>query len=382
MQTTFDDIRPYIDAEIPAAMQRIAGSDHLESMCRFVFPGRDAGEIKEMLLGFATIEDFQSKVMYFVNDQIIRNTIDHFSYDGLAHLDPKKKYLFISNHRDIMLDSSLLQQVFHINGFPTTEITFGSNLMSSQLLIDIGKANKMFKVARGGNAREFYENSRRLSDYIRYTITEKGASIWIAQRDGRTKDGNDATDQGIIKMFCMSDTKDLVKSVEALNIVPVAVSYQWEPCDFFKTKELYQSQGGVKYVKQKDEDFISILTGVTQQKGCVHFSLCKPLEKEEYIGFANELPGKFYKQIAALIDDRIYKNYKLWNTNYIAHDIRSGTNTYAAHYTPEEKEHFMQKYRSVLHQIDGDKDIISTIYLGIYANPVDKKGTLLQLNRC
>ena len=373
MSTKFDDIRPYTDAEIPAAMQRIASSEYLQPLCNFVFPGKDVNEIKEMISGFKGIDDFQFKVMYFVNTQIIRTTIDNFSYDGTALLDPEKKYLFISNHRDIMLDSSLLQFILYTNGLSTTEITFGSNLMSSQLIIDIGKSNKMFKVVRGGNAREFLENSRHLSEYIRYAITEKGGSIWIAQRNGRTKDGNDATDQGIIKMFCMSNRHDLVKSIEELNIVPIAVSYQWEPCDSLKTKELYLSQGGAKYVKQENEDFISILTGVTQQKGNVHFSLCNPLEKEEYADFAKESPNRFYNAIANLIDRRIYNNYKLWNTNYIAHDIRSGTNEYAAHYTPEEKERFLQRFHQVLNQVDGDKDIIRSIYLGIYANPIDKK---------
>jgi len=373
MSTKFDDIRPYFDAEIPAAMQRIANSEYLKAMCDFVFPGKDVNEIKKLISSLTLIDDFQSKVMYPVNDRIIKTTIDHFSYSGLEFLDPKKKYLYVSNHRDIMLDSSLLQFLLFINGFPTSEITFGSNLMSSQLIIDIGKSNKMFKVTRGGNAREFYENSLRLSEYIRYAITEKGASVWIAQRNGRTKDGNDATDQGIIKMFCMSNKHDLVKSIEELNIVPIAVSYQWESCDMFKTKELYRSLGGVKYVKQKDEDFISILTGVTQQKGNVHFSLCKPLEKEEYIDFANESPNQFYKNIANLIDKRIYENYKLWNTNYIAHDIRSGTNKYAAHYTSEEKELFLQRFNQIMNQVDGDKNIIRSIYLGIYANPIEKK---------
>jgi len=370
MNNKFDDIRPYTDAEISEAMQRIANNEYLKPICDFVFPGKEVNEIRKMISEIKTIDEFQIKVMFFVNDQIIKNTISHFSYDGIEYLNPKKKYIFISNHRDIMLDSSLLQQVLHYNDFPSTEITFGSNLMSSQLVIDIGKSNKMFKVIRGGTAREFYENSLHLSEYIRHTITEKEESIWIAQRNGRTKDGNDATDQGIIKMFCMSNMQNLVNSIEELNIVPVAVSYQWESCDMFKTKELYQSRDGVKYIKQKDEDFISILTGITQQKGNVHLSLCEPLKKEEYINFANETPNKFYKSVANLIDERIFENYKLWSSNYIAQDIRLGTSTFANNYTSEEKTQFMQRFQHILDQIEGDKDIISSIYLGIYANPV------------
>ena len=377
MITDFDDIRPYTDAEIFEAMKRIAESEHVLPLAQFVFPEKKTSEVLKILYSCVNISDFQIRIMHEFNKQVIAKTIHTFSYSGFENIDPEKNYLFVSNHRDIVLDSSLLQSALHIENFRTTEITFGNNLMSSQLVIDIGRSNKMFKVDRSGKAREFYENSLHLSKYIRYTITEKGESIWIAQRNGRTKDGNDATDQGIIKMFCMSNTQNLVKSIEELKIVPVSISYQWEPCDILKTKELYLSRNGVKYVKQKNEDYISILTGIKQQKGNVNLSLCKPLEKEEYIDFANEPPNRFYKNIANLIDERIYNHYQLWNTNYIAHDIRSGTNRYATHYTPEEKEQFMQRFHQILNQIDGDKDIISSIYLSIYANPVDSQALIL-----
>ncbi|MCL2132315.1 MAG: 1-acyl-sn-glycerol-3-phosphate acyltransferase [Lentimicrobiaceae bacterium] len=372
MNTKFDDIRPYTDAEIPTAMQRIAESEHLPALAKFVFPEKEPAEVKTLLRNFTNIYDFQSQVMHVFNQQVIKQTIDNFSCSGLEQLNPAKNYLFVSNHRDIVLDSSLLQSSLLSAGFRTTEITFGSNLMSSPLVVDIGKSNKMFKVVRGGNAREFYKKSLHLSEYIRYVLTEKGESVWIAQRSGRAKDGNDATNQGIIRMFCMSNPQDLVQSVAELNIVPVAVSYQWESCDVLKTNELYHSQNGTKYVKQQDEDIASILTGITQQKGNVHFCICPPIEKEEYIGFANEMPNLFYKNTAQLIDKRIYTHYKLWDTNYIAHDIRSGTDRYAAHYTPEAKEQFLQKLRQTLNQIDGDKKLISEIYLGIYANAVGK----------
>jgi len=370
MITNFDDIRPYTDDEITAAMRRIAESEYLQPLAKFVFPGKTQEEVKKLLLGFKSIRDFQVGVMHVFNKQVIQQTIKSFTYSGFEHLNPGKNYLFVSNHRDIVLDSSLLQSTLHDEDFRTTEITFGNNLMSSPLVVDLGKSNKMFTVERGGTPREFYANSLHLSEYIRYVIKEKGESVWIAQRNGRTKDGNDATDQGIVKMFCISNMHDIVQSIEELNIVPVAVSYQWEPCDMFKTKELYLSRGGLKYVKQKDEDLISILTGITQQKGNVHFSICKPLEKEEYAAFANEPPNKFFKLVAGLIDKRIFENYKLWSSNYIAHDIRSGTNQYATHYTSEEKEQFMQRFQHILGQIEGDKEIISAIFLGIYANPV------------
>ena len=370
MNQKFDDIRPYIDAEIPAAMKRIAESEYFPEIARFLFPEQELSQLQTLLRSFTNIRDFQVGVMYQFNKQILAKTADKFTYSGTERLDPAKRYLFVSNHRDIALDSSLLQFTLHLEGLQTTEITFGSNLMSSQLIVDIGRSNKMFKVMRGENPRDFYKTSLYLSEYIRHTITQKGESVWIAQRNGRTKDGNDATDQGIVKMFCMSDTKDLVKSVDELNIVPVAISYQWEPCDILKTKELYLSRGDAKYIKQPNEDLISILTGFTQWKGNIHISFCEPLEKEEYVGFSGETPNKFYKNVAKLIDERIYGNYKVWNTNYIAHDLRSGANQHAGHYTSEEKKLFQQKFQQALNQISGEPDVISSIFLGIYANSV------------
>jgi hypothetical protein len=371
MNAEFDDLRPYTDAEIPAAMKRIAESNHLPTIAKFLFPEKRLNEVQERLRSYTSIRDFQLDAMYAFNYQVIKQTSGTFTYDGMKHLDPAKNYLFVSNHRDIVMDASLLQYALHIEGFRTTEITFGSNLMHSQLVIDIGRSNKMFKVVRGGNAREFYKNSLYLSEYIRYAITEKGESVWIAQRNGRTKDGNDATDHGIIKMFCMSGGKDIAQSLSELNIVPMTISYQWEPCDFFKMRELYISRDGVKYVKEKDEDFVSILTGITQPKGNIHIAIGEPLQQEELQLLSKEKkPNDICKGVVTLIDQRIHNNYKLHNTNYIAHDLRSNTDTYATHYTPEEKEHFIQRCNRMLSQIDGDKKIAEQILLGIYANPV------------
>jgi hypothetical protein len=368
----FDDLRPYLQPEIAPAMQRIAGSEYFPVMSQFIFPGKDVEEIRGMVSQIRTTCEFQAQVMYYFNQSVLDKSADRFTFEGLEHLDPEKSYLFISNHRDIMLDSSLMQFILHSNGFRTTEISFGNNLMSSQLLIDIGKSNKMYTVIRGGNLRDFYTNSLHLSNYLRHTITGKNESVWIAQRSGRTKDGNDATDQGIIKMFCMSDPSDPVRSIGELRLTPVAISYQIEPCDMLKTRELYQSRDGRKYVKQPGEDLNSVLTGVTQQKGHIHISICEPLREEELASIVPAHPNEFHKKVATLIDRRIYKGYKLYNTNYIAHDIRSGRDTYAAHYTQEEKDRFLSRYEQVLHQIEGDRHTLQSIYLGIYANPVDK----------
>jgi hypothetical protein len=367
----FDDIRPYLPAEIPAAMQRIAEDEHFARLARYSFPDACVEDIRQRVRNIRTTDEFQQEIMYPVNRQIITRSIARLTCSGLDRLDKSKRYLFVSNHRDIMLDSSLLQFFLHSGGFRTTEITFGSNLMYSQLAIDIGKSNKMFTVIRSSNMRTFLENSLHLSAYIRHTIREKGESVWIAQRNGRTKDGNDCTDRGIIKMFCMSKPTDPPQAaISELNIVPVAVSYQIESCDMLKVRELYLSRQGRKYIKQPGEDLNSILTGILQPKGDVHIGIGKPLTPAD-LHINCKFPNEFYREIAARLDTRIREQYQCHDNNYIAHDIRSGTARYGARYTPEAKERFLDRCNRMLAQTDGDRDTLRALFLGIYAAPVD-----------
>lgn len=218
----FEDLRPFVADEIPAAMQRIADSEAFDALARYVFPHRDVEEVRRMVRAIRTTDEFQMSVMYHVNLRIIRRTITRLTVDGLDALNPAERYLFISNHRDIMLDSSLLQNLLHEAGHRTTEITFGSNLMQGELATAIGRANKMFKVVRDSNMHDFLADSLQLSAYIRHTLLEKRESIWIAQRNGRTKDGDDRTDRGIVKMFALSDRTNAAHAIRSLHIVPVA----------------------------------------------------------------------------------------------------------------------------------------------------------------
>lgn len=269
-----------------------------------------------------------------------------------------------------MLDSSLMQYVLHINGHNTTEITFGANLMMNPLVIDIGKSNKMFRVERAVNMRDFYKHSLHLSEYIRFVLTEKKQSVWIAQRNGRTKDGNDATDQGIIKMFCMSKCSNKIKALSELNIVPVAVSYEWEPCDILKALELYESRQ-IKYLKKPGEDLNSILTGIVQPKGRVHMEFCEQITEEELMVFDEATSNEYHKKVAALLDKRIQAGYKLRPNNYIAHDLRYGQELYRDHYTSEERAAFIQHFQELNQYENCDIESLGDILLGIYANPVD-----------
>ena len=369
----FDDIRPYYEEEIPAAMQRIATSDVFPLLASFVYPGESIEKIRERVCAFTTTKEFQHDTMRRVNEQVIARSTTGATISGLDRLDPDKNYLFVSNHRDIMLDASLLQYFFVINGFETTEITFGANLMMNPVVIDVGKSNKMFRVERpGGDLKEFYRKSLHLSEYIRYTIKEKKQSVWIAQRNGRTKNGIDATDQGIIKMFCMSEPHNKIKALADLHIAPVAISYEWEPCDILKALELYESQY-TRYTKKPGEDLNSILTGIMQQKGRVHSELCQPISVAELSAFENQTNNEYHKSVAKLIDRRINTNYRLYPNNYIAHDLLYGNTKYHDMYTDEQYEAF-QKRLSKLDKYDTcDIDRLKEIFVGIYSNPVDNR---------
>lgn len=370
----FDDMRPYYDEEIPAAMQRIADSTSFPLLASYVYPNEDIEKVREQIRSYRCVRDFQLEVMRRVNEQVIARSTTGFTYEGIEKLSPARQYMFVSNHRDIMLDACLLQYVLYRNGHETSEITFGANLMQGQLVTDIGKSNKMFKVERPGNSpREFYKSSLHLSEYLRHAITEKHESVWIAQRNGRTKNGEDRTDQGIIKMFGMSHNGDKIDALAELNIVPVSISYEWEPCDVLKAIELYQSRTD-KYIKKPGEDLNSILTGIAQPKGRVHIEFCKPLERDELQAFSDLTAGDFHKQVATLIDHRICTSYRLTPNNYIAHDIRYGNMEYADRYTPEEKKAF-KDYMHKLSRYEEDCDIdqLFDIFLGIYSNPIDSK---------
>ena len=369
----FDDIRPYYEDEIPAAMKRIAASDVFPLLANFVYPNEPLEAIKDRVANFKTVKEFQHDTMRRVNEQIIARSTKGFTCSGLDRLSRDKQYLFVSNHRDIMLDACLLQYYFVLNGFDTTEITFGANLMMNPFVIDVGRSNKMFKVERpGGDIKEFYRSSIHLSEYIRYVIKEKKQSVWIAQRNGRTKNGIDATDQGIIKMFCMSEPKNKIKALADLNIAPVSISYEWESCDILKALELYESQY-TRYTKKPGEDLNSILTGIMQQKGRVHIELCQPISVAELSAFENLTNNEYHKSVAKLIDRRINTNYRLYPNNYIAHDLLYGNTKYQDMYTKEEYDAFLHRLEKLDKYDTCDLERLREIFIGIYSNPVDNK---------
>ena len=357
-------------------MQRIVSSEHFPKACGLLFPGVPQAEVEARLLSCHTVDAFQRRVMYDIIGTIVRRSTDGLTVSGLDQLQPEKSYLFVSNHRDIMLDAAFMQMLLSDAGLPTSEITFGANLMQGQLLIDLGRSNKMFRFERpttSTSRRDFLLKMKEASAYIRYTICQKKESVWIAQRNGRTKDGLDVTDQGVINMFSLSGGEDRGASLGELNMVPVAISYEWEPCDKLKALELFARESGEPYVKKPGEDLNSILTGILQPKGHVHFEICKPITKDELQAYSHLGLNDFCKQVANLVDQRIRSAYHLTPNNYIACDLLTGTDTYASHYTAAEKEAFV-KHASWVKEYSSSHDVdeLLEIFLSIYANPVKR----------
>ena len=355
----FDDIRPYYEEEIPEAMHRIASSSSFPLLASYVYPDEPIDVVKNRIAGYTNVHDFQTETMVMVNQRVIDQSITEFSCSGIERLRPDENYLYVSNHRDIMLDSSLLQYFFVKQGFDTTEITFGANLMMNQLVVDIGKCNKMFKVERpGGSIKEFYRSSMHLSEYIRYAITEKHQSVWIAQRNGRTKDGVDATDQGIIKMFCMSEPRDKIKALADLHIVPVAISYQYDPCDISKSEEQIRKlkAEGVYdvYKKKKYADVLDLVRGLRMNKGNVHIQVGQSLDPEKITD-----PREAVREI----DRQIHTNYRLWDTNYFAYDYINGTDRFIDKYEDMNTKAFIKHYKHL------KPEVKKLVFQG-YANPV------------
>ena len=376
--TKFDDIRPYNDSEVHPALARIVANPLFSNVAQYLFPGQDENMFKQLLLSCNSKEDFQVKVMSQIVAKILQGTAKELTFSGLEHFKGGKKHLIVSNHRDIVLDSAIIQLILHQHGVETTEIAVGDNLITSSFIEDITRSNKMIKVIRSSNPREVYTTSKVLSEYIRYNVANQKSSVWIAQRNGRTKDGIDVTEQGLLKMFDMSGSGDFVKDFAELSILPTSISYEFEPCDVQKAVEMYVSRRQ-KYVKAEGEDLKSILTGIMQPKGNIHIAFNEPVSLEE-IKEASELDkNEKFKAICTAMDRRIVAEYKLWGNNYIAYDMLNGSNEYADMYTAEQKavfEGYMAAQLSSVKLPDIDMDELKGIFLSIYANPVVSKKNL------
>ena len=373
-----ENIGPYDDLEAAEAIARLSNHPYVYRVSRYLFPGEPVNTLRKALKKIHTVDEFQQIVMNQAVGWVLDNTTDGLTYEGIENVKGiEGKFLAMSNHRDIILDPAFTQYVLLRNGVALTEIAVGDNLLSSKTVERLLRCNRSIKVIRGLSARELYTQSKYLSNYIRQSIVSGNSSVWIAQRQGRTKDGLDATEQGLLKMFDMSGEGSFADNFRELNIIPLSISYEYESCDARKAREILISRSR-KYVKKKDEDMHSILTGIRQQKGRVHLCFGKPLAAEEIAAAAACSGNDRYQYLRGIVDRRIVEGYKLWKTNYIAYDLVYGGDKYASEYTLQQKADF-EKY--VAHKIGKlqkslDRDQLREIFLNIYANPVLSKERL------
>lgn len=374
IENTFDILRPYTDAEIPSATDRIINHVYFPQLCEKIYPSKPIEEVAQMLRSIKTIEEFQKGFSFHMVNKIIDATSNGITYSGLENISDIKKngHLFIANHRDIVLDSAIMQTVLTSNNLPTTQITVGDNLMTDQLFVDLAKLNKMFTLIRGGSKIQMYRNAILHSEYIRNLITVENESLWIAQRDGRTKDGNDKTQQGLIKML-IGNKKEVIPALRELNIIPVTVSYEFESCAKSKTREIFISRHD-EYKKDENEDMNSIMAGFTTFKGRIHVSFGKNINNIlDDITSLNIPNTEVVDAVVNELDKQIYSNFKLWPNNYIAYDIVNNSQQYTSEYTSEEKMVFVKYTDRILSEIEFKSPEIKKILLGIYANPVKNK---------
>ena len=369
------DIRPYNDQEAVLALARISKHPVLSKISAFLFPGKDQSELGKLISTIDSVYDFQGRVMLMAIKKILSDTATTLTHTGIDKLKKEKRYLFISNHRDIMLDSAILQAILFETGLSTSEMAVGDNLITDPFLEDIARVNKMIKVVRNTNPREIYASSVLLSEFIRKRVSNEESSVWIAQRNGRTKDGFDLTEQGLLKMLDMSGNGNFTKDFSELSIVPVSVSYEYEPCDILKARELYISKRQ-KYIKSEGEDLNSILTGIMQYKGGIHFNFCKLISEEEIQGCSLMEKNERFKSLGEIMDRKILSTFHLWPNNFIAYDLLYSCSRFSDRYTEIQKQKFQEYVAFKIADSEGDIKELEEIFLSIYANPIISKEKL------
>ena len=373
--TPYVDIAPYNDEEAAAALAKVADHPNIPWISKYIFSNQPETYLRNILKNIHSVDEFQRLVMSRAIEWVIEKSVRNFSYDGVNKLAAiQGKYVAMSNHRDIILDPAFTQIILNRNQMPLTEICVGDNLLKSKTIEGLIRSNRMIKVIRGISARELYLSSQVLSKYIRETVTSGKSSVWIAQRQGRTKDGVDITEQGLLKMLDMSGTKDFVQNFLELNIVPLSISYEYEPCGILKAREILISRTE-KYVKTENEDLQSIMLGIKQWKGNVHLNIGDPLTEDEIREASICDKNDRYQLIRHAVDKRVIGGYKLWNTNYIACDLANHTYKYSDRYTPEEMEAFTAYTEEQLDLVEPtlNRADLRDIFLRIYGNPVMMK---------
>ncbi len=370
----FDEIRCYSNDQIPAALERLSNEKPFMKVLSTIYPLMPKEVLKQRLNSFTTNFDFQKNMVYPFLQYIEANLTKGIDLKGIEHINKQNPYLYISNHRDIILDSALLCAKLIQNDMDTVEIAIGDNLLVFPWIEDLVRVNKSFIVKRGLSARQVLESSQLLSAYITHTIQDKNQSIWLAQREGRAKDANDRTQESLLKMLNMGGKSTIAENLSSLNICPLSISYEYDPCDFLKAKEFQQKRDNPDFKKAPQDDLLNMQTGVMGYKGKVVYTMNACIN-DDILNLGNAISNKneLYTVIAQLIDKHIYLGYTIFNVNKIAFDILDGTGRFEKDYTLIEKLDFEKYLEMQIEKIkieNRDDDFLMRKMLEMYANPL------------
>lgn len=367
--TSFEHIRPYHDEEVNEALKELRQHPMIKALLHFSFLEKSAEEINTILDRCHSIRDFQTGVIYYAIKNVLDKSCEGFSTSGFENLDKNTPYLFISNHRDIILDTSLLNVALYENDLIMTASAIGDNLVHKPFLLALSKLNRNFLILREQTPRKMLESSKLVSNYMKQMLLQDQRSVWIAQREGRTKDGNDQTQQGVLKMLALaSDEKQLMAYFKKLRVIPVSISYEFDPTDVLKMPELMAMHYDREYIKTNNEDFNSILKGALGQKKRIHIAAGSLHDHDfDAIERSGESANGQLQLLADRIDKEIHLNYMLWPSNYIAYDLFHETDRFKSKYTEKELRQFE---RRIERRVDKKHQAVLKNFLAMYANPV------------
>ena len=368
----YDDIRPFDPEELPAAFERLLSDAQFQQVLGYLYPGVPLEAVKTKMMACKTNLEFQLAFCYGFLKGLMAKASKGFDMNVEA-VDVTKRYTFVSNHRDIVLDSALLDVLLYDAGFNTTcEIAIGDNLLSLPWVKDLVRLNKSFIVQRSLSPREFLMASKKMAEYMHYVVGEKNDNIWIAQREGRAKDSNDRTQPSILKMMAMGGEGSPVDRLRQLHIVPLAISYEYDPCDFLKAAEFQLRRDVPGWKKTALDDVNSMRNGIMGYKGEVHYH-CAPCIDGFLDNLSPDIPKtKVFDVIAEHIDKEIFRNYRLYPSNYIALDMLEGNEAHAGRYTADDKAAFEKYLQGQIARIDipnKDEAFLRERMLTMYANP-------------
>lgn len=371
--TAFDDIRPYHDEELPAVYEELIADPAFQKAVSSIMPGVPFEAIAQKMRSCRTKLEFQKAFCYGLLWNIVKECASGLTIDHSALPDKEKPYTYISNHRDIILDSGFLSILLLDLDMSTVEIAIGDNLLIYPWIKKLVRINKSFIVQRALTMRQMLEASALMSNYMHYTIRDKKQSIWIAQREGRAKDSNDRTQDSVLKMLAMGGEGSVLERLAEMNIAPLSLSYEYDPCDYLKAQEFQLKRDVEGYKKSTQDDLLNMKTGLFGFKGRVHFQVAE-LINDDLLKLDASLPKtELFACVSALIDRKIHANYRLYPGNYVACDLLDGTTSFAGNYSAEEKQTFEDYIAGQLDKIsipNKDVEFLREKLLVMYANPV------------